>query len=543
MTAPDGRRPVSRRAFLVVTGAAAASVLAACTEEPQAPAPTGARSPGRTTPSSPGRWQSELVSVTDGRLAYRHDDGLRIPDFGQAGYGGGGRPLPDVPAARTIEPIDGDNTAHLQRALDAVGALPLGDRGVRGALVLAPGTYTLAGTLRLDRSGVVLRGAGDGTDPSTATILRAVGDDPPERDVVVVGGEGDGEREVRGTRTDITSDVVPVAAASFAVADVAGLRPGTPVVVVHPCSERWLDAVDHGGTGRDERWEVGSLPIVYHRRITDVAGDVVTLDVPVFTTLDRSLSQSRLSVRDRSGLVTDVGVEDLRLDIAATAADDERHAKNGIRLRLVEDAWVRRCTVVHFTQAGVVTTNAHRVTVVDCRALEPAARTTGGRRYNFNADRGSQQVLFTGCHAEGGRHAYVSNGTSSVSGVVFHRTTATGSLASSEGHRRWSQGLLFDIHRELAPATDRTLGLYNRGDYGTGHGWSAVHSVAWACDVGDSRLVVQRPPTAQNYAVGCVGDVTGDGPFDGPEGHAEGTGRPGLEPASLYEAQLAARTR
>jgi hypothetical protein len=371
-----------------------------------------------------------------------------------------------------------------------------------------------------------------------------VGDDPPGRDVIVVGGTaGDGLGEVRGTRTDILTDVVPVGSSSLVVAETTGLRPGLPVVVVHPCTGSWLDAVDHGGTGRAERWEVGSLPIVFYRRVVEVAGDRVTLDVPLFTTLHRSLSQGRLAVWDRGGLVTDVGVEDLRIDIEADGPQDERHARNGIRLRRVEDAWVRRCTVTHFTQAGIVTTDAHRVTVADCRAVEPAARVTGGRRYNFNAGPRSQQVLFTGCHAEGGRHAYVSNGTSSVSGVVFHRTSAAGSLTSSEGHRQWSQGLLFDNHRELAPETDRTLGLYNRGDYGTGHGWSAAHSVAWGCDVGDTRLVVQRPPTAQNYAVGCAGDVTGDGPFDGAEGHVEGTRRQGLEPASLYEAQLADRAR
>jgi hypothetical protein len=54
-------------------------------------------------------------------------------------------------------------------------------------------------------------------------------------------------------------------------------------------------------------------------------------------------------------------------------------------------------------------------------------------------------------------------------------------------------------------------------------------------------LVVQKPPTAQNYAIGCFGDVTGSGPFGQPVGHIEGTGRPGLTPPSLFQAQLADR--
>lgn len=545
MTARRSELGLTRRAFLVASGLAGATALAACTAGGGDPSPSPTATP--TPPDTPlpeAAWQSRLVSDDGDRLDYAELEGLRLPDFGHAGYRHGDATIPEVATARRIAPVDGDSTAHIQRALDAVGELPPGDDGMRGALVLAPGTYLVAGTIRVRHSGVVLRGAGDGPDPSTATVLRAVGDDP--RDVLVVGGPGeedDGFREVAGTTRDVTSDLVPVASASLTLADTAGLRPGDPVVLVHPCTPAWLEAVDHGGTGREERWEVDSLPIVHYRRVVDVSGRTVELDVPVFTTLDRSLSPSRLAVWDRRGLVTDVGVEDLRVDIAADGPEDEQHARNGIVLRRVEDAWVRRCTVLHFTQAGVATSHALRVTVADCRAAEPAARVTGGRRYNFNAARRSQQVLVTGCRAEGGRHAFVSNGTSTVSGVVFHRTTAIGSLGSSEGHRQWSQGLLFDGHVELEPQTERTLALYNRGDYGTGHGWSAVHSVAWACDVGDTRLVVQRPPTAQNYAVGCLGDVTGDGPFDGPEGYVEGTGRPGLTPASLYEAQLADRAR
>jgi hypothetical protein len=83
--------------------------------------------------------------------------------------------------------------------------------------------------------------------------------------------------------------------------------------------------------------------------------------------------------------------------------------------------------------------------------------------------------------------------------------------------------------------------LYNRGYYGTSHGWGIAHSVAWNCDVGNRTLIVQRPPTGQNYAIGCTGVVTGvkpPAPFLEPEGFIEGANRPGLVPVSLYRAQL-----
>jgi hypothetical protein len=88
--------------------------------------------------------------------------------------------------------------------------------------------------------------------------------------------------------------------------------------------------------------------------------------------------------------------------------------------------------------------------------------------------------------------------------------------------------------------------LYNRGRYGTGHGWSSANSVAWNCDARrsgvDGQILIQRPPTAQNFAIGCKGVVTGNGPFNHPTGYIE---RPNsldsLVPHSLYEAQLFSR--
>lgn len=538
---------VSRRTFLLAGAGAAAAVVAAVlvvqevTDDPAPRRPP--RTPEATTPPS-GSWQSALLSVTEDGLEYAAEDGLRLPDFSHAGYHQGERELPDVAVVLTVGPVRGDNTAHLQEAIDAVGAGAPGADGFRGALLLEPGTYEVRGTLRVDRSGVVLRGSGDGDDPASATIIRAVGNRPEERDVVVVGGpRTEWDDEVPGTRTDVVTEVVRVAERTFEVADAGRLAVGDTVVLVRPCTREWLDAIDGGGTGDDEPWEPGSRPVVYERRITAVDGDRVTVDVPVFDTLDRSLAQSYLYVRREEGLVTEVGVEDLRVDIAAGGEDDEDHARNAVRLESCRDAWVRRCTFLHFVQAGVVTRSTTQASVVACRALDPVAQITGGRRYNFNLEPRSQQILVTGCHAGGARHAFVSNGHSTVSGVVFHRTTAEGSHTASEGHRQWTQGLLFDNHREVSPRTDVAVALYNRGDYGTGHGWSAVNSVAWNTDTDGSKLVVQRPPTAQNYAIGCSGEVIGEGPFEARPGYIEGTDRPGLFPESLYEAQLADRLR
>ncbi|MEU0568797.1 hypothetical protein ABZ297_25930 [Nonomuraea sp. NPDC005983] len=520
---------LTRRGLLVAGGALALTAAA-----------------GGTPASAATFWQSKLVYYDKrGRLGYGQDaEGNRIPDFSHAGYRNGERPIPHVPVVRTIRPVEGDNTQHIQAALDAVAALP---RERRGALLLLPGLYPVAGTLYVRADGMVLRGVGDGEDPAGNTIIRATGNNPKDRDVIVVGGAGGGgwAGEVPGTRTDITTDFVQVGSREFEVANAGGLRPGDNVVIYHPCSEEWLKAVDYGGHDVGPAWKVGEHPIIYNRYIREISGNVVKIDVPVFNHLNRALATSSVYTWDRAGLVTQVGVERLRVDIEyhGDPEQDEDHAYNAILLLRTEDSWVRDCTMLHFTQAGVATQETTRATVQNCRAIDPVSIVTGSRRYNFNTYVHSQQILFRDCYAYKSRHAFVTNGHSTVSGVVFLRGTAEYALNSSEGHRRWSQGLLYDGHRDIDPHYDYTLGLYNRGRYGTSHGWSAAHSVAWNCDVSTSRLIVQKPPTAQNYAIGCRGTITGDGPFKQPEGYIEGANQPGLTPPSLYEAQFLDRLR
>src|SRR5690606_19378505 len=107
-------------------------------------------------------WQSKMVQFREGMLIYPSDaDMNRIPDFSHAGYQGGLHPIPQVPTEIAIQPIQGDNTAHIQRAIDQVAELPFDSLGYRGAVQLSPGVYEVHGTILLNSSGVVLRGEGD----------------------------------------------------------------------------------------------------------------------------------------------------------------------------------------------------------------------------------------------------------------------------------------------------------------------------------------------------------------------------------------------
>src|SRR4051812_25314102 len=80
---------------------------------------------------------SKVYPGPDGKLVYVPDEqGNAIIGSSHAGYGGGGVAIPTVPVKETIWPVAGDNTEHVQAAIDRVSALPLDKFGFRGTLVL-----------------------------------------------------------------------------------------------------------------------------------------------------------------------------------------------------------------------------------------------------------------------------------------------------------------------------------------------------------------------------------------------------------------------
>jgi hypothetical protein len=489
----------------------------------------------RKTAPDAGQWQTKRVYFEGDKLQYPADDEQnRIVDFSYAGYRYGEEPLPEAEDVEQVSPVDGDDTQSIQSAIDRVAALPLDERGMRGAVKLAAGTYQVSGVIRVNADGVVLRGSGNGADESEDTILQISGNTPSARTGVVL-GTGDGSPWDRGTGVPITTEFVQVGSKSFEVEDVSAFVVGDEVVVRHPSSQAWLDAIDGGDTGSDPAWTAGSKDLIWVRRVVSISGSELTLDAPIFNHLDSALTTSVVHPISNKNTRSRVGLEDLRVDIQTAGGEDEAHAADAVGVVGAEDSWVRNVVTLHFTHAGIFTSGALRITVRDSVAIEPVGVRTGGRFYNFDAEGQSQLVLFTECEARDGRHNMISNGTQTTSGIVFHRIHSEGAGSDSEGHRQWSQALLFDnVHGDSAGDVQ----LITRGDWGTGHGWASAHSVIWS-NTGVSRA--QKPPTAQNYAFSSVGTFSTNNPFPGPTGEYEVKSDGDLFPESLYEAQLCER--
>ena len=466
----------------------------------------------------------------DGRLQYVPDFlGNRIPDFSHAGYGGGGRPIPDIPVKQIVEPGEGDDTARIQAAVDAVAALPADENGFRGAVLLKKGTYEVSGVIAIRASGVVLRGEGSGED---GTLLVATGN--VVRDLIrVEGARGAAIRPETGRR--ITDLYVPVGARSFHVTDASGFQVGDTVVVRRHGNAAWIheigmDQLPPHTSRTIEQWRPFHLD--FERVITGISGDLITVDAPIVNAIEHEWGGGEVFLVD-DGRIEKVGVESLRarseynpqVRCFFVLPCDEQHADYLLYLNNVRDAWGRDLVAVNFAHGLVyVDSGAKRVTIEDASSLAPVSLIEGSRRYPFHVL--GQLVLMHRVFSSEARHAFVFNARVAGPNVFLHATSEK-DLNRSEPHRLWSVGGLYDN-------VNARIAVQDRYTYGSGHGWAGANFVMWNTT---GSLVAQKPPTAQNWAIGHVGErLPGDFlPRTDGYWHSHGTH---VEPKSLYLAQL-----
>jgi hypothetical protein len=462
------------------------------------------------------------VVLEKGEVRFEPDArGNRVPDFSYCGYAMANRAIPMARVGVVVSPVDGDNTARLQAAIDHVASLAPGENGVRGAVLLRPGRYAIDGALRIGSSGVVLRGSG-----VDQTTLVATGVD--RRTMITVAGKGD--LTPRGEPVAITDEYVPVNAMAVTVAEAAGFRVGDRVLIRRPCTQEWIDALgtgDFGGDRHGPKWKPGSRELVWDRTLTAIDGQMLRFDAPITTALEQRFGGGTVVAYDWPGRIREVGIENMRLESAYDAGrpKDEDHAWFAITMENVEDAWVRQVTMAHFSGGAVALwPSASRVTVEDCKSLEPVGEIGGFRRVEFQT--AGQLNLFQRCFSEEGWHDFAA-GFCAPGPNAFVQCESRASHGFSGGVDSWASGVLYDN----VNLDGHALGFVNLSSRAFGAGWSAANSVLWQCNA--SWLNNHRPPTADNWAIGCWGEFSGDGHWQ--------SSNEAVEPRSLYYAQLAER--
>lgn len=361
-------------------------------------------------------------------------------------------------------------------------------------------------------------------------------------------GNGKGDAQVN----IVTQKVMP-GDCSFQVEDASAYQAGDLICIKCPTTTAWLEAVWYGGntkrnTDESKKWKTKDIDISYHRYVTKVEGNMIEVDAPVFYALDVQYAQAYIYKIPNPGTIRhNVGIENLHISFERSPENSTANVdQNCIYMSSLENSWVKGVSMSGFVHAGIKTTSTTRSTIEDCYAIDPSGLCTGGTYYNFENYHRSQLILLKDCYARNGRHHYISNGCASTSGIVVLNFRSELSLAQAEGHRLWSQGILFDNWTELGTIKSNAgkIGMYLRDNMGSGHGWGGTNSVFWNCDVQDGAIYLDKVPTGQNYAIGCTAKTIRryrNNMSEYTNGYIEGQNRKGLQPASLYEAQRAAR--
>ncbi len=458
----------------------------------------------------------------DGHLIYTVDvHGDRVPDFSWCGYMAGEQPVPFVPVRVVVPAQPGDATLRIQSAMDYVAALPIDKDGFRGAVLLGPGVHSVEGDLRIQASGVVLRGSGIGAE---GTILVATGDD--RRNFITISGQND---KNLSQETRITDAYVPVNAMQFNVAG-GNFKAGELIQIHRPSTAAWIKALgcDHFGGGITSLgWKPGERDLYWDRKIISVDGSSIKIDAPITTALDSAFGGGLISLVKWPGRIEKSGIENLliRSDCDATNPKDEAHSWMAVVIDNALDAWVRQIDFEHFAGSAVlVFENARQVTVEDCSSFAPVSEIGGQRRNTFITT--GQQTLFQRCYAEQGYHDFAT-GFCAAGPNAFVQCESKLPYSFSGTIDSWASGVLFDI----VNVDGQALSYLNRGQDGQGAGWSAANSVFWQCTA--ARVDCFNPPTANNWAFGTWAQFSGDGYWSDSNNH--------IRPHSLYYAQLSDR--
>jgi hypothetical protein len=178
----------------------------------------------------------------------------------------------------------------------------------------------------------------------------------------------------------------------------------------------------------------------------------------------------------------------------------------------------------------VIGPGAKRLTLTNLRITHSSAHSNSAAPPDFALQ--GTQILLDRCRVTGeGTWPVVTQSELTGPVVVLNFTADHGGVAAHQG---WATGLLVD-GGNFPGGTERIPGVAfsNRATAGSGYGWDIGWAVAW--NVNSPFLLVQPPPGALNWCIGCIGTPVKISST--PNGIFDSLGKR-VEPASLYLQQL-----
>ena len=491
--------------------------------------------------STPATGKSEWVYLNqEGKLVYKKTErGDRVMDFSHAGYLGGGVALPEVPVKIIIKPSGADDTDAIQKAIVEISAMPYSGE-FRGAVLLAPGIFNVTRPITITQDGIVLRGSGSGLKGDQRSTIKLSGKPFNAISIRANTGSGSAESKKKETIKTVISDrYVPSGASEFSVVNPEKFKKGDIILIRKPVTENWIKFMQMDNLVRDGKPQIwirtGSF-LITERLITGIAGNKIMIDVPLSDSYDSEYTGPQgtlVELAGPSGRIKQCGIENLNIVSPEQAIPHSEPHFTALRIN-GEDCWARDILIEEtMNSVGV---GGKRITLTEVTVSRKALHQGSSRPAEF-APNGTQ-VLLDRCNVKADNVWFLATGAGISGPIVILNCNFYGDQRA-ESHQRWSTGMLYDNVK----AENGGIDFRNRGSMGSGHGWSMGWGVAWNCVAKD--YVIQNPPGACNWMIGCFGESKlMPRPFDREpmleEGIRDSHGVH-VAPQSLYLAQLKER--
>ncbi len=514
-----------------------------------------------------------------------------LPDYSYAGYGFGTAPIPEG-AGTVVDvtdygaiPDDGlDDSKAVLRALDAANK-------VKGKVTLRfpAGRTQITEVLRIIRSDIVLDGAGDGAGGSELFFPRPLKlidkshafDElraylvhekkyqiEPEHNIdylfteyswaggmIFVGPENTRPVSYDGSK-DVRDPVLAngVAGKQFepmlTVDDPAKLHVGDVVQLqwfsVDGPDSRILKSL-YGDTDLpigSHHWSSPNRPVVVQStRVAAIRGKTVTLGDPLL----HDIRADQPAVVAQWEHLSNVGIQNLRLQFPEAPAFGHHleQGYNGIYMTGVFDGWIRKLTIDR-SDSGILTDNAASLTISDIT-------TTGDRRAHYSVHVGAvHNVLVKDLKVENPVIHPLSVNTRSTRSVFLRAEVETHAMIDQHSGSN-HQNLFDQVTLRIDPTLVKGDWRYQLWVGGGAPYWKPGHGLYNT--VWNARLVI--PDTVPHDATVMI-DSGLEGPGErivglhanraiavhyNPAPYIEGTGQAVTGAPSLYDYQLARRTR
>lgn len=329
-----------------------------------------------------------------GAAGEKWDPRGRLPDFSFAGYARGEREIPAVPVVANVRDFgakgDGvaDDTAAFRQAIE---------KTARGAIEVPPGKYVITDILDIQKSNLVLRGAGP--DKTTLYFPKFLEDVRPNPGHTTSGRPtsnyswSGGFIWVRGSyqSDELTRIATPAKRGDTAIEvdSTEALKVGQQINVHQRDDDQnslagWLYAGDSGNM----KELLGRTTTSLTTKIVKIERNRVTLDRALRCDLD---PRWRPVVMRFEPTVREVGIEGMRFEypVRPYGGHFTERGANAIAFKDVIDCWVRDVVIDHcdsgiFIDARFCTLD--KVTFRSERPQDAALQCTGHHGIQFNDD-------------------------------------------------------------------------------------------------------------------------------------------------------------